>query len=58
LYCANKYAEILKVESKYRHLDTFSNDPAQDVFILTVFGKEHAQEETLKSLQSFQFNPR
>jgi len=35
---AQKYDEVLKVESKYRHLDTFSDDPAGDVHILYAFG--------------------
>ena len=45
---ANKYKEILKVESKYRHLDTFSDDPYEHVNVFTVFGlinKESSQEE-------------
>jgi len=29
---------MLKVESKYRHLDTFSDDPVEDVYILYAFG--------------------
>ena len=49
LFRANKYNEILKVESKYRHLDTFSDDPAENVHVLTMFGmilnKESSQEE-------------
>jgi len=35
---AKKYDEVLEVESKYRHLDTFSDDPAKDVHILHAFG--------------------
>ena len=35
---ANKFDEILKVESKYRHLDAFSNDPAEDALVLYAFG--------------------
>jgi len=28
----------LKVESKYCHLDTFSDDPVEDVYVLYAFG--------------------
>ena len=35
---ANNFDEILKVESKYRHLDTISNDPAEDALVLYAFG--------------------
>ena len=38
LTVAHKYDEILKVESKYRHLDTFRDDPVEDVYILDAFG--------------------
>jgi len=38
---ADKYDEILKVESKLRHLDSFSNDPGEDVYILNAFGRAH-----------------
>jgi hypothetical protein len=44
-----KYNEALKVESKYRPLDSFSNDPIEDVFVLFAFGRAHfespSQEE-------------
>ena len=45
---ARKYDEILKVESKYRHLDTFSNNSAKEVVVLTTFGmmnKKSSQKE-------------
>ena len=48
---ADKYDEILKVESKYRHLDTFSDYPPQDVLIFHAFvgccahGTMKAQQE-------------
>ena len=29
---------VLEVESEYRHPNTFSNDPLEDVLVLTVFG--------------------
>jgi len=31
----------LKVESKYRHLDTFSDDPDKDAYVLYAFGFEN-----------------
>jgi len=34
---ALKYDEIFKVESKYRHLDTFSDDPNHNLLILYAF---------------------
>ena len=37
---ARNYEEILRVESKYRHLDhTFSDDPVIDAYVLTAFGR-------------------
>jgi len=38
---------LLKIESKYRHLDTFSDDPEKDAYILYAFGhaKYHCSEE-------------
>ena len=33
-----KYDDILKIESKYRHLDTFSDDPPEDASVLYAFG--------------------
>ena len=39
LMMARKYDEILKVESKYRHLDTFGDDPVEDVYVLYAFGR-------------------
>jgi hypothetical protein len=39
---AQKYDEILKVESKYRHLDTSSDESDKDVFVvLYAFGRAH-----------------
>jgi len=35
---AEKYDEILKVESKYRHLDTSSDNPLEDAYVLYAFG--------------------
>jgi len=35
---AHKYGEILKVESKYHHLDTFSDNPAELALVLYPFG--------------------
>jgi len=35
---ADKYDEILEVESKYRHLDTFSTDIYEDAYVLYAFG--------------------
>jgi hypothetical protein len=35
---ARKFDEILKVEAKYRHFDTFSNDPTEDAFVLYAMG--------------------
>jgi len=35
---ANKVDEILKVESKYSHLNTFSDDPDKDAYVLYAFG--------------------
>ena len=44
-----KYDEALKVDSKYSPLDSFSNDPIEDVFVLFAFGRAHfkspSQEE-------------
>jgi len=34
----HNYEEILKVESKYRHLDTFSDNPKKDAYVLYAFG--------------------
>jgi len=31
--------KILKIESKYCHLDTFSDDPVEDAYVLTAFGR-------------------
>ena len=39
LLVADKYDDILKVESKYHHLDSFSDDPAEDAFVLWAFGR-------------------
>ena len=36
---ASNLKKILKIESKYRHLDTFSDDPDKDLFVLTAFGR-------------------
>jgi len=51
LAIAQKYDEILKLESKYRHLENFSNNPAEDTFVLSTFGmirnKERLQEEAI-----------
>ena len=33
--------KILKIELEYRHLNTFSDDPEEDAFILFAFGREH-----------------
>ena len=33
------YDKILKLDSEYRHLDTFSEDPAEDSYILYAFGR-------------------
>ena len=38
---ANQYDEILKVESKLRHLDSFSDDPERDAHVLYWFGSAH-----------------
>jgi tetratricopeptide (TPR) repeat protein len=35
---ASKYDEVLEVESKYRHLDSFSDDPTKDAYVLWQFG--------------------
>ena len=35
---ADQYDLVLKVESKYRHLDSFSDDPYEDAYILFAFG--------------------
>ena len=35
---AHNFEKILKIESKYRHLDTFSNDPVEDSYVFTSFG--------------------
>jgi len=35
---ARNFDEILKVESKYRHLDTFSDNPAENAYVLSGFG--------------------
>ena len=35
---ANNFDQILKVESKYCHLESFSFDPAEDVLVLHMFG--------------------
>jgi hypothetical protein len=35
---AQKCDEILEVESKYRHIENFSNNPAEDAFVLHAFG--------------------
>ena len=35
---AKQYDEILKVESKLRHLDSFSDDPSKDAYVLYAFG--------------------
>jgi len=40
---ANKIERIMKVESKYCHLDSFSNDPFKNVCVLYAFG--HANHE-------------
>ena len=39
----NKFDEILKVESKYRHLETFSDDPFTEVCVLYAFGYAHRE---------------
>jgi len=41
---AKKYDVILEIESKYRHLDTFSDDPVEDVHMLYAFGCAIHQE--------------
>ena len=33
-----QFNEILKVESKYRHLDSFSDNPFKDAYVLNAFG--------------------
>ena len=38
---AHKYDEVLKVESKYRYLDIFSNDPFDDMYVLYAIGTAH-----------------
>jgi hypothetical protein len=38
---ARNFDEVLKVESKYRHLDTFSNVPEDEINILYAFGCAH-----------------
>jgi hypothetical protein len=38
---AQRYDEILKVESKYCHLDIFNDDPVEDVRVLYAFGCAH-----------------
>ena len=46
LMVAQKYDEILKVESKYRHHDTSSDDPDKDIFVvLYAFGRAHKRWE-------------
>jgi len=35
---AHNFDKILKVESKYRHLDTFSFDPVENIYVLYWFG--------------------
>ena len=39
-----KYGELLKIEQKFRHCDTFSDDPVEDVSIRNVFGNVHMME--------------
>ena len=36
---ASNFEKILIVESKYRHLDTFTDDAVEDVYALYVFGR-------------------
>jgi hypothetical protein len=43
LFHTDKYDEILKVESKYRHLETFSDDPDEDMLVLHAFGYAHRE---------------
>ena len=38
LVASRNIVKVLEVESKYRHLDTFSDNPVEDAFVLTVFG--------------------
>ena len=46
---ANNYDKILKIESKYRHIETFSFDPVEDTVVLFAFGRanyECLEDET------------
>jgi len=46
---ARNFENILKVESKYRHLSNFSEDPDRDAYVLTAFGRANydgSEDET------------
>jgi tetratricopeptide (TPR) repeat protein len=49
LIIAQDFEKILEVESKYRHLDTFSDNPVDDVCVLYSFGRANyasSEDET------------
>ena len=36
---AHRFEQILNLESKYRNLETFSDEPAEDIYVLYAFGR-------------------